>query len=134
MNKFDCIRALSKVRVGEKICCFTKTLLNINPNFIPHERIICDYKDKLWINNEIKKTNKSMRRILLKVQTSTSSKTYWSILKTFLNNKEMPRIPPLFHENKFITNFNEEAELFNVFFFLANHCTLMNNSNVLLVI
>ena len=116
MNKFECIRALSKVRVDKKICCFTKTLLNIIPNFIPHERIICDYKDKLWINNEIKKTNKSMRRILLKVQTSTSSKTYWSILKTFLNNKKMPRIPPLFHENKFITNFNEEAELFNVFF------------------
>ena len=43
----------------------------------------------------------------------TSPKTYWSILKTFLNNKKIPCIPPLFHENKFITDFKEKAELFN---------------------
>ena len=29
----------------------------------------------------------------------------------------MPLIPPLFHENKFVTNFLEKAELFNSFFF-----------------
>ena len=60
---------------------------------------------------------------------ATSSKTYWSILKTFLNNKKIPCIPPLFHENKFITNFKEKAELFNTFF--ANQCALLNNSSVL---
>ena len=60
---------------------------------------------------------------------STSSKTYWSILKNFLNNNKIPCIPPLFHENKFITNFEEKAELFNTFF--ANQCTLLNNSSVL---
>ena len=62
---------------------------------------------------------------------ATSSKTYWSILKTFLNNKKIPCIPPLFHENKFITNFKEKAKLFN-FFFFANQCTLLNKSSVLL--
>ena len=31
---------------------------------------------------------------------ATSSKTYWSILKIFLNNKKIPCLPPLFHENK----------------------------------
>ena len=46
----------------------------------------------------------------------TSPKTYWSILKTFLNNKKIPCIPPLFHENKFIIDFKEKAELFNHFF------------------
>ena len=45
----------------------------------------------------------------------TSPKKYWSILKTFLNNKKIPYIPPLFHENKFITDFKEKAELFNQF-------------------
>ena len=45
----------------------------------------------------------------------TSPKTYWSILKTFLNNKKIPCIPPLFHENKFITELKEKAELFNQF-------------------
>ena len=47
---------------------------------------------------------------------ATSSKTYWFIVKTFLNNKKISCIPPLFHENKFITNFKEKAELFNTFF------------------
>ena len=46
---------------------------------------------------------------------ATSSKTYWSILKIFLNNKKIPCISPLFYENKFITNFKEKAELFNTF-------------------
>ena len=58
----------------------------------------------------------------------TSPKTYWSILKTFLNNKKISCIPPLFHENKFITNFKEKAELFNHFF--LNHCSLLSNNSV----
>ena len=59
----------------------------------------------------------------------TSPKTYWSILKTFLNNKKIPCIPPLFHENKFVTDFKEKAELFNHFF--VNQCSLLNNDSVL---
>ena len=47
---------------------------------------------------------------------STSSKTYWSILKTFINGKKMPIIPPLLVNDKFITNFLEKANLFNEFF------------------
>ena len=43
----------------------------------------------------------------------SSPKTYWSILKTFLNNKKIPCIPPFFHENKFVTDFKEKVELFN---------------------
>ena len=31
-----------------------------------------------------------------------NSKTYWSLLNRFLNNKKIPLIPPLFHENKFV--------------------------------
>ena len=34
---------------------------------------------------------------------TTSSKKYWIILKTFLNNKEITSISPLFHE--MITSF-----------------------------
>ena len=48
--------------------------------------------------------------------TLTGPKTYCSILKTFLNNKRIPCIHPLFHENKFITGFKEKDELFNHFF------------------
>ena len=56
----------------------------------------------------------------------TNPKTYQSILKKFLNNKNIPCIPPLFHTNKFIT---EKAELLNHFF--VNQCSLMRNNNVL---
>ena len=61
---------------------------------------------------------------------ATSSEMSWSILKTFLNNNKIPSITPLFHENKFITNFKEKAQLCNTFW--ANKCTLLNNSSVLL--
>ena len=50
-----------------------------------------------------------------------SSKGYCSILKSFLNYKKIPLIPPLFYQNCFITNFKEKAELFN--FFFADQCS-----------
>ena len=56
-----------------------------------------------------------------------NSKTYWSLLNRFLNNKKMPLIPPFFHENKFVTDFKEKAELFNAFF--AKQCSLTKNSS-----
>ena len=34
-----------------------------------------------------------------------NSKTYWSLLNCFLNNKKILLIPPLLHENKFVTDF-----------------------------
>ena len=36
----------------------------------------------------------------------------------------MPCIPPLLHDNKFITNFKEKAKIFNNF--LAKQCSLVN--------
>ena len=41
--------------------------------------------------------------------TQKRSKAYWSLLKIFLNNKRIPLIPPLFHENRFITDFKQKA-------------------------
>ena len=60
---------------------------------------------------------------------NTSSKTYWSILKSLLTGKKVPCIPPIFHKHKFITDFREKAELFNSFF--ANKCSLITNTSVL---
>ena len=58
-----------------------------------------------------------------------SSKAYWSLLKTFLNNKKIPLIPPLYHQGGFITNFTVKAELFNSFF--ASQCSLIKNDSKL---
>ena len=51
------------------------------------------------------------------------------MLKIFLNNKKTPLIPPLFHENRFITDFKEKVELFNSFF--SNQCSLLTNCSKL---
>ena len=48
-----------------------------------------------------------------------------SLLKLFLKNKKIPIIPPLFHENKFITDFKEKAEFFDAFF--AKQCSFIDN-------
>ena len=51
---------------------------------------------------------------------------YQSISKTFL---QIPRTPPLFHENKFITDFKEKAKPSSKFF--AMLCTLLDNNSIL---
>ena len=61
------------------------------------------------------------------MEPSTSPKTYWSVLKSFHNNKKIPCIPPIFHENRFVTNFKEKAELFNSFF--AKQCSIIDNGS-----
>ena len=153
IDNINWLRVLSNINVDEKVYFFTKMLLHIIQNFIPHEAIICDVGDLPWINKEIKKlmvakylafkwyccSNKNMfllrkpkafqYQLNISIKESkekyytklssrladplTSPKTYWSILKTFLNNKKIPCIPPLFHENKLITDFKEQVQCGN---------------------
>ena len=54
---------------------------------------------------------------------------YWSLLRRLLNNKKIPLIPHLFHENKFVTDFKEKAALFNSHF--VTQCSLISNSSKL---
>ena len=61
---------------------------------------------------------------------STSPKTYWSIMKTFLNNKKILVISPIFHDNKYITDFKQKTEIFNSHF-LKQCSPLINNSKIL---
>ena len=49
-----------------------------------------------------------------------------SVLKSF-DNKKVPCIPQIFHENRFVTNFKEEAKLFNSFF--AKQCSIIDNGS-----
>ena len=46
---------------------------------------------------------------------STSAKSYWTILKTFYNKRKIPLIPPLLVNNSFVTDFKEKANLMNFF-------------------
>ena len=56
---------------------------------------------------------------------STSPECCWTLLKTLLNDSKILCIPPLFHDNKFITDFKEKGEIFNSFF--AKQCSLIDN-------
>ena len=55
------------------------------------------------------------------IDSTTSSKTYWSILKTFYNGRKIPIIPPLLINDKLETDFKKKAHHFNAFF--ASKCT-----------
>ena len=55
----------------------------------------------------------------------TSSKTYWSILKTFYNGRKIPIIPPILKEGKLESDFKIKANYFNSFF--ASQCTPLVN-------
>ena len=60
---------------------------------------------------------------------STSSKTYWSIMKIFFNGKKVPVIPLLLLNGACVTNFQEKANILNSFF--AKQCILVSNNSVL---
>ena len=68
-------------------------------------------------------TNKKLNDLL------TSSKTYWSIMKTFFNGKKVPVISPMLFNGAFVTEFQEKANIFNSFF--AKQFTLASNNSAL---
>ena len=61
------------------------------------------------------------------INTQKKSKLYWSLLEILLNNKKIPIILPLFYQNRFITDFKEKVQLFNIFF--SKQCSFFPNSS-----
>ena len=59
----------------------------------------------------------------------TGPKTYWSILKRFLNKIKVPSIPPLLVDGIFVTDFGKKATLFNTFF--AKQCSIIDNASTI---
>ena len=44
------------------------------------------------------------------MESSASPKKYLSVLNSFHNNKKIPCIPTIFHENRFVTNLKKKAK------------------------
>ena len=63
------------------------------------------------------------------VKQKSNRKIYWSVLIRFLNNKKIPCISSLFHENKVVTDLRKKADIFNSFF--AKQCSLINRDSSL---
>ena len=125
------------------VSLFNKTIKNILSNYIPHERIICDDKDPPWFskNNKqlIQEKNNTCKSYILsdknpqifervKSLQNQSAKTYWSILKTLLNNKKF-LASFLFHKGNYVRDFKKKAKLFNSFF--SKQCSIIQNSSKL---
>ena len=60
---------------------------------------------------------------------NTSTKAYWSILKSFYNDTKVSLVPPLLVNNKIVSDFTKKATLFNDFF--ATQCTPLTNDSIL---
>ena len=57
IDLFDWKKAFENTSVHEKVAIFNKTILNIPQSIFPHETLLVDYKDSLWITNKTKKVS-----------------------------------------------------------------------------
>ena len=62
-----------------------------------------------------------LSRNLEKIDRSTPIKSYWSILQSFLSDKKISVVPPIFVKDKY--------DYFNIFF--ANQCSMISDSSCL---
>ena len=116
-----------KPLIQEKEDTFNKYRKNKNNiQLLQHLRIL---QEKLNSFIGVSKQNYYSRMSAKLTKFHKSSKVHWSLLKTFLNNKKIPLIPPLYHHGGFITNFKVKAELFN--FSFANQSSLIKNDSKL---
>ena len=67
----------------------------------------------LFFGNLVKKLNDPLLQ----------AKTYWSILKTFYNDKTILLVPPFLIHDKFVTDIQTKANICNKFF--VEQCTLL---------
>ena len=76
--------------------------------------------------------NRSYTRLSYKLlDPIASQKSYWSILKTFLNNTKFPCIPPPLHQDKFVTEFKEKANILNNLISLLTNVLIVTNNSEL---
>ena len=59
------------------------------------------------------------------------AKTYYSILKTFYNDKKIALIPPLLVDDKHVTDIRTKVNIFSEYF--AEQCALLKNNTVLTI-
>ena len=114
-----------KLKIKAKDNMYNKYLQNVRfeSDFVLLETLITELNELivttkvLYYENLGKKLNNPL----------VQAKTYWSILKTFYNGKKIPLIPPLLVNDKFVTDMETKADIFNKFF--AEQCTHLKNDS-----
>ena len=103
-----------KTKIKEKNTFYQKYIENgrFESDFILLEKLITELNDlifstkTLYYENLAKKLNNQLLQ----------TKTNWSILKTFYNDKKIPLIPPLLVDDKFVNDTKAKADIFKKFF------------------
>ena len=85
IQQFACGKSFRNLNINEIVFLFKKTIKNILSNYIPHETILCDDGDPIWITTKIKQ---------LVQETSNICQSY------ILSNKN----PPIFYKVKYFQN------------------------------
>ena len=116
-----------KTKIKEKNTLYQKYIENgrLESDFILLEKLITELNDLIFSTKTLyyKNLAKKLNNPLLQ------TKTYWSILKTFHNDKIIPLIPPLLEDDKFVTDIKTKADIFDKFF--AEQCTPLKNDSKL---
>ena len=94
-------------------------------DFMMIETLITEINDLITSTKDLHYNNlaKRLNNPLLQ------AKTYWSILKIFYNDKKIPIFPPLLIDDKFVTDIQTKANIFDKFF--VDQCTPLKNGSVL---
>ena len=91
-----------KTKIKEKNTFYQKYIENgrLESDFILLEKLITELNDLIFSTKTLYYENlaKNLNNPLLQ------TKPYWSILKTFYNDKKVPKIPPLLEDDKFVTD------------------------------
>ena len=95
---------------SEKLRTYNAYLKNIDNIQLRNNLISLQKRWRDLIDDSKQKYFLRLTQKLTTIQKST--KAHWTLLKIFLNNRKIPVIPPLFHNNKFVTDFKEKTELF----------------------
>ena len=115
----------SKIKTKNKL--FSQYIQNggFERDFVLVERSVTELSDlishtkALYYENFAKKLDNPLLQ----------AKAYWSILKTFYNDKKVSLIPPLLIENEFVTDIKTKTNIFNKFF--ADQYTILKNNSML---
>ena len=146
-------RLFDQKAINAQVTAFNETILSVSRNYVPNKYITIDDKDPFWMNENIKTKIKEKNTFCEKLITELNdlifstktlyyeylakkfnnpllqTKTYWSILKTFYNDKKIPLIPPLLVDDKFVNDTKTKADIFNNFF--AQQCTPLKKDSKL---
>ena len=113
----SCINKKIKGLIHQKNLVYKKKLKENNSD---NQRAFLQIQDQVRLSTENSKL-KYYQKLSNKLSNDTfKGKCYWSILKNVLNSKRILRIPPLIHDNKFVTDFHLKREIFSLHFLLTN--------------